>query len=97
LCAQALSGQATPQAILFSSIAALTGPAGSSNYAAANALLDAAADRLQSYGVCAISVPVILIKLFNSFDSTFRQLKGELARRSSSISAANALLGGAID
>lgn len=47
---QATSRQATAQTVLFSSIASLTGPAGSSNYAAVNALLDAAADELQMQG-----------------------------------------------
>lgn len=50
VCLQALSGQAVDHTILFSSIAALTGPAGSSNYAAVNTTLDAAAGRLQSQG-----------------------------------------------
>lgn len=47
---QALSGQAVDHTVLFSSIAALTGPAGSSNYAAVNASLEAASARLQSQG-----------------------------------------------
>jgi len=40
-------------ALLFSSIAAVTGPAGSANYAAANASVDAIAHNLQSQGACA--------------------------------------------
>ncbi|CAL8465604.1 g5140 [Coccomyxa elongata] len=51
-----LTGQAVDHTILFSSIAALTGPAGSSNYAAVNATLDAAAGRLQAQGVPSSSV-----------------------------------------
>ena len=47
---QALSGQAVDHTVLFSSIAALTGPAGSSNYAAVNASLEAASNRLHSQG-----------------------------------------------
>ncbi|CAL5223543.1 g6075 [Coccomyxa viridis] len=39
------------QALLFSSIAALTGPAGSANYAAANAALDAAAAQYSNHGL----------------------------------------------
>jgi hypothetical protein len=38
-------------ALLFSSIAAVTGPAGSANYAAANASVDAIAHNLQTQGV----------------------------------------------
>ena len=50
---QAIQQQAAHKVVLFSSIAALTGPAGSSNYAAANALLDVAAEGCQGTGwVC---------------------------------------------
>lgn len=43
-------------AVLFSSIAAVTGPAGSANYAAANALLDATSSRLSSQGMQSVSI-----------------------------------------
>lgn len=48
--AAAAAGAPLQQSLLFSSIAAVTGPAGSTNYAAANAALDAAASQLQRQG-----------------------------------------------
>lgn len=56
---QVLHSIPVAQRVLFSSIAALTGPAGSANYAAANAALDAAAADLQHQGkpsVCWLTV-----------------------------------------
>ncbi len=55
---QAISGHATHNVVLFSSIAALTGPAGSANYAAANACLDASAEtcQLQGWFACAVLI-----------------------------------------
>ena len=49
-CVQAMSSSPLAAAILFSSIASLTGPAGTANYAAANAVLDACAQDLQAQG-----------------------------------------------
>jgi len=48
---EVLNIQALDQIILFSSIASLTGPAGSATYAAANAVLDAAASSLTATGI----------------------------------------------
>ncbi|KAL4457259.1 hypothetical protein ABPG75_012124 [Micractinium tetrahymenae] len=56
LLAQAALAVPLQHCLLISSIAAVTGPAGSSSYAAANAALDAAAERLQLQGLAGSSV-----------------------------------------
>ena len=48
---QACVGAPLGRAVMFSSIAALTGPAGSANYAAANAALDSLCHSQRSQGV----------------------------------------------
>ena len=48
--AQACADAPVSHAVMFSSIAALTGPAGSANYAAANAALDSLCHSQQSQG-----------------------------------------------
>jgi len=48
---QACVGAPVSHAVMFSSIAALTGPAGSANYAAANAAMDNLCHSQQSQGM----------------------------------------------
>ena len=53
---QATSAVPVSSALLFSSIAAVTGPAGSANYAAANAAVDAIAQNMQTQGAWAFEI-----------------------------------------